>query len=181
MGSVANNCTWIRIGYRIYSLWRLQLHMVTITVSTTALVASRIPLTELHCADVSLRVLTHALTPKTNWRRLIPKTDWRRLTSETDWRRLTPKADGRGLTNSALCCLLYITLGRPDRKPGLPTVGCYATNTGHPTVGCHATQQYRSGDRIHVFDYGCLVTTYFSQTCRFFLVEILGNPELYYN
>jgi hypothetical protein len=29
----------------------------------------------------------------------------------------------------ALCCLLYVTLGRPDRKPGLPTVGCYATNS----------------------------------------------------
>jgi hypothetical protein len=31
---------------------------VTITETTIALVASRIPLTELHCADVSLRGLT---------------------------------------------------------------------------------------------------------------------------
>jgi hypothetical protein len=53
---------------------------------------------------------------------LIPKTNWRRL-------RLT----------RALCYLLYITLGRPDRKPGLPTVGCQATNTGLPTVGYHGT------------------------------------------
>jgi hypothetical protein len=70
----------------------------------------------------------------------------------------------RKRTNSVLCCLLYITLGQPDRKSGPSTVGCYATNTGHLTVGCHATQQYRSGERIHVFDYGCLVTTDSCQT-----------------
>jgi hypothetical protein len=40
MGSVTNNTTRVRIGYRIYSLWRLQLHMVTITMSTIGLVAS---------------------------------------------------------------------------------------------------------------------------------------------
>jgi hypothetical protein len=34
-------------------------------------------------------------------------------------------------------CLPYITLERPDRKPGLPTVGCYGN------------QEYRSGERIH--------------------------------
>jgi hypothetical protein len=34
-------------------------------------------------------------------------------------------------------CLPYITPGRPDRKPGFPTVGCYGN------------QQYRSGERIH--------------------------------
>jgi hypothetical protein len=32
--------------------------MVTITMSAIALAASQIPLTELHCADVSLRGLT---------------------------------------------------------------------------------------------------------------------------
>jgi hypothetical protein len=47
---------------------------------TLALVASQIPLTEMRCADVSLRRLTASA-------------------SEADWRRLTPKADGRGLTS----------------------------------------------------------------------------------
>jgi hypothetical protein len=75
MGSVTNNTMKVRIGYRIHSLWRLQLQMVTITMSTRALVASRISLTELHCADVSLRGLTHALIPEPDWRRLIPKAD----------------------------------------------------------------------------------------------------------
>jgi hypothetical protein len=63
----------------------------TITRITIALVASRIPLTELHCAIVSLRGLTHALIP------------------ETDWRRLTPKADGRGLKLISLLPSLYNT------------------------------------------------------------------------
>jgi hypothetical protein len=62
VGSVTNNTTRVRIGYRIYSLWRLQLQtaatQVTITVYTKALLASQIPLTELYCADVSLRGLT---------------------------------------------------------------------------------------------------------------------------
>jgi hypothetical protein len=57
-GSVTNNTTRFRIGYRIYSLWRLKLQQVTIIVNTRALVASQIPLAELHCADVSFRRLT---------------------------------------------------------------------------------------------------------------------------
>jgi hypothetical protein len=52
-GSVTNNLTWVRIGYGIYSLWRLQLQQVTITKTTRALVASRIPLTKLHCTDLT--------------------------------------------------------------------------------------------------------------------------------
>jgi hypothetical protein len=58
-GSVTNNTTRVRIGYRIYSLWRVTAAtQVTITVITIALVASQIQLTELYCADVSLRRLT---------------------------------------------------------------------------------------------------------------------------
>jgi hypothetical protein len=57
-GSVTNNSTWIRIGYRIYSLWRFTAAHITITVNTIALVASWISLTELYCADVSLRGLS---------------------------------------------------------------------------------------------------------------------------
>jgi hypothetical protein len=59
MCSVTNNTTRFRIGYRIYSLWRLQLQQITITenILTLALVASQIPLTELH-GTVSLRGLT---------------------------------------------------------------------------------------------------------------------------
>jgi hypothetical protein len=107
---------------------------------------------------------------------LIADFSLRRLFSRTDlfcFQRLTKtNFEGRRTrTNSPLCCLLYITLGRPDRKPRLPTVGCYATNTGHPTVGCHATQQYRSGERIHVFDYGCLVTTDSSQTRHNIIIQ----------
>jgi hypothetical protein len=76
---------------------------ITIMVNTKALVASSIPLSELHCADVSLPGLTNE--------------------------DLTPKVDGRGLRLArALCSILYITLGRPERKPGLPIVGCQATN-----------------------------------------------------
>jgi hypothetical protein len=52
---------------------------VIITMSTIALVAPWIPLTELYCADVSLRGLTHALIPETDWHRLTPKADRRRL------------------------------------------------------------------------------------------------------
>jgi hypothetical protein len=57
-GSVTDNSTWIRIGYRIYSLWRFTAAHITIIMTTIALIASRVPLTELHCADVSLRGLT---------------------------------------------------------------------------------------------------------------------------
>jgi hypothetical protein len=51
MGSVTNNTTRVRIGYRIYSLWRFTAAtQITITVSTIALVASHF--------DDSLRALT---------------------------------------------------------------------------------------------------------------------------
>jgi hypothetical protein len=33
-GSVINNNTWVRIGYRIYSLWRFQLQQITIIINT---------------------------------------------------------------------------------------------------------------------------------------------------
>jgi hypothetical protein len=59
MGSVTNNSTRVRIGYRIYSLWRFTAATkVTITMNTIALVASQIALTELYCTDVSLPGLT---------------------------------------------------------------------------------------------------------------------------
>jgi hypothetical protein len=147
-GSVTNNSTWIRIGYRIYSLCYTQ---VTILLNTLALVASWILLSELHCTDVSLRLLT-----------------------DEDW--LTPKPDRRRLTR-ALCCLPRITLGRPNRKPGRSTVGCYATNTLLPTLSCYATKTGRPNNGCYVtkstlvvsvsmeiFNYGCLVTAAFGQT-----------------
>jgi hypothetical protein len=56
-GSVTNNNTWVRIGYRIYSLWRSTTAHITIIMNTIALIASRVPLTELYCADVSLEGL----------------------------------------------------------------------------------------------------------------------------
>jgi hypothetical protein len=89
-----------------------------------------------HCSTVSFSDLTDGTA--LHWR-LTSRTHWRRLTSATDWCRPTPTADGRGLANSALFCLLYITLGRFGRKSGLPTVGCYANKTCYPTVGCMAT------------------------------------------
>jgi hypothetical protein len=77
MGSVTDNMTKIRFGYRIYSLWRFRAAtQVTITVSTIALVASHF--------DDSVRALISSDS----------EADWRRLTSETDWRGLTPKANG---------------------------------------------------------------------------------------
>jgi hypothetical protein len=45
---------WIQIGYRIYSLWRFTDAHITIIMNTIALIASRVPLTEMYCADVSL-------------------------------------------------------------------------------------------------------------------------------
>jgi hypothetical protein len=58
VGSVTNNMTRVRFGYRIYSLWRFTAAIqVTITETTIVLVASRILLMELHCDDVSLRGL----------------------------------------------------------------------------------------------------------------------------
>jgi hypothetical protein len=60
MGSVTNNSTWVRIGYRIYSLWRFTAAHITITenILTLALVATLILLSELHCTDISLQQLT---------------------------------------------------------------------------------------------------------------------------
>jgi hypothetical protein len=56
-GSMTNNSTWVRIGYRIYSLWRFTAAHITITMNTIAFLAPWIPLTELYCPDVSLRGL----------------------------------------------------------------------------------------------------------------------------
>jgi hypothetical protein len=53
-------------------------------------------------------------------------------------------------------------------------------NTGLPSVGYHATQQYRSGERIHVFDYGCLVTTDSSQTRHNIYIYIYIYIVTYY-
>jgi hypothetical protein len=135
MGSVTNNSTRVRIGYRIYSLWRLQLQaaatQVTITMITIALVASRIPLTELHLADVSLRGLTDEdwLRRPTDslWFLRLTDEDW--LThSEADRRRQIPKADGRGMTISVYCLPFFNAASNNG-------------NTGPPTVGYHVTQQ----------------------------------------
>jgi hypothetical protein len=120
MSSVTNNTTKVRIGYRMYSLWRLQLQMVTITETAIALAASRISLMELHCTDVSMRTHWWRLNSETDWRGLTSETDWRRLLSsgsgdwltlipETNWRRLTLKADGRGLT----LCIVFRSLTHP--------------------------------------------------------------------
>jgi hypothetical protein len=59
MGSMTNNTTRVRIGYRIYLLWRFRATtQITIMGNTLAFLASWIPLSELHCTDVSLRGLT---------------------------------------------------------------------------------------------------------------------------
>jgi hypothetical protein len=62
---------------------------------------------------------------------------------------LAPKTDRRKLkTDSALCCLLYITLRRPNRKPGFAT------------VGYQATRQYRVVSvPMETFDHGYVITT----------------------
>jgi hypothetical protein len=57
MGSVTDNTTRVRIRYRIYSLWRYTAAHITIIETTIALVAPWIPLTELHCAEVSIQGL----------------------------------------------------------------------------------------------------------------------------
>jgi hypothetical protein len=89
VGSVTNNSTRVRIGYRIYSLWRFTAaadynyndHYSTGSFSDPT-------------DETALR-----------WR-FTSRTHWRRLTSATDWRRLTPKADGRGLT----LCIVFPSL-----------------------------------------------------------------------
>jgi hypothetical protein len=94
--------------------------MVTITETTIALVASRIPLTELHCADVSLRGLTHTLIPETDWRRLTPKADGRRLTLCIVFPSLTLPA-----TMETLALLLLVTMQR--NNTGVVSVSMYST------------------------------------------------------
>jgi hypothetical protein len=69
MGSVTNNTTRVRIGYRIYSLWRF-------AATTQITIMVWILLSELHCTDVSLRRLTDE-----DWLLLLPETNRRRLTS----------------------------------------------------------------------------------------------------
>jgi hypothetical protein len=54
---VTNNSTRVRIGYLIYTLWRFTAATGYNYSEHLALVATWIPLTELHCADVSLRGL----------------------------------------------------------------------------------------------------------------------------
>jgi hypothetical protein len=82
---------------------------------------------------------------------------------KTNWRRLR-------LTR-ALCCLPYITLGRPVRKPGGHTVGCYATNTARPTVGCYATNSTGVVSvSMEIFNYSCLVTAAFGQTRQYYIM-----------
>jgi hypothetical protein len=56
-GSVTNKTTWFELDTGFIRHGDLQLQMVTITMSTIALVASRIPLKELNCT-VSLRGFT---------------------------------------------------------------------------------------------------------------------------
>jgi hypothetical protein len=58
MGSVTDKSTWFGLVTRFIHCGALQRLQVTITETVTALVASWIPMTELHCADVSLRGLT---------------------------------------------------------------------------------------------------------------------------
>jgi hypothetical protein len=112
-GSVTNNSTWIRIGYRIYSLRRFTAAtQVTITVNTKALVASQIPLTKLYCTDVSLRRL--------NW------------TVATHW--LTHSGSGDSLTSDSLVEDSLISL-----LPSLYNTRPAQMENTLPTVGCHGT------------------------------------------
>jgi hypothetical protein len=105
MATVTNNTTRIRIGYRIYSLWRFITAHITITenILTLALVASWILLSEQHCTD--------SLTPTTNWRilahALIPETDWRKLTG--------------------VYCLPFLNAASKNGNTGPPTVCYHAT------------------------------------------------------
>jgi hypothetical protein len=47
----------------------------------------------------------------------------------------------------------------------IPTVGCYAINTGRPTVGCYATNSTGVVSvSMEIFKYDCLVTAALSQT-----------------
>jgi hypothetical protein len=89
-------------------------------VNTIALVAPGIPLMELYCADVWLQGRLTGVNSHTHY--------------SGDW-----------LT---LCFLLYITLGRPNRKPNFTT------------VGYHATRQYQVVSvSMEPFDHGYLVTS----------------------
>jgi hypothetical protein len=143
MGSVTNNSTRVRIGYRIYSLWWLQLQQITITenILTLALVASIT-----HWRNCS------ALTSHfVGW---LPSTDWRRRLTKTNF-------EGRRTRINSVYCLPFLNTASNNG------------NTGPPTVGYHATQQYQSGERIQVFDYGCLVTTNSSQTSHHIYIYLL--------
>jgi hypothetical protein len=113
----------------------LQLLRATITTNTLVVVASQIPLMELHCADVSLRRLT-AITDWRWWLTLIPEANWRRLLT-------------------AVYCLHYIRLGRPDRKHW-PSYCWLLCNQHWPSYSrLPINQQYRGGG-TYIWMYVCL-------------------------
>jgi hypothetical protein len=70
---------WLDTGFIPYGDLQL-LHRLQLQWTLIALVASWIPLTELYCADVSLRGLT-ASTHLFCFQRLTSEADWRRLTN----------------------------------------------------------------------------------------------------
>jgi hypothetical protein len=114
----------------------LQLLQVTLTETTIALVASRISLTELHCADVSLRTLTAS----TDWLQRLTYSSRTELTTHTLWLRR--------LTNCCVLSSIYnIVLSQWKHWPS----HCWLPCNQHWPFYCwlHATQQYRIGDRIH--------------------------------
>jgi hypothetical protein len=132
LGSVTNNSTRVRIGYRIYSLRRFTAAHITITenILTLPLVASLILQSELHC--------TLSLT---------------RTNSEDQLACIVFPSLTLPATMETFAFQLLVTVQHNSRKhwPSYCWLPCNATvgNSGHPTVGYHVTQQYWSGKRIH--------------------------------
>jgi hypothetical protein len=88
MGSVTNNSTRVRIGYRIYSLWRF-------TATNSCYTGY----------NYSEHYSTGGFSDPIDGTAL----RWR-LTSRTQWWRLIPKANGRGLSKTLLLSPLFSTV-----------------------------------------------------------------------
>jgi hypothetical protein len=95
--------TWIRISYRIYSLWRLQPWQITDTANTWELIDSWVPpassFFDWPRPLIGTDCLTNCLTNKTNSVALSPRANY------TDWataicrRNLMPNSVDRGVSH----------------------------------------------------------------------------------
>jgi hypothetical protein len=131
-GSVTNNSTWIRIGYRIYSLWRLTATHITITD------------------------YWHNSQLNTRWMISLDQVLQLLLITDFSLRRLCSRTDLFCLQTLTLCCVLpspyNLGLSQWKHSTTVARQPCNAIKPSgeriHVTIrprllGNHATRQYR--------------------------------------